>query len=92
MVFYETFGFNGTASAFFGGQWWLVGILMIFIFVAFALAYRVNYEGIMVIMILGLVSASAYNIYFLFREDIVQTVIFITFIFIAYMGYNFFNK
>lgn len=91
-MFYETFGFNGSAQAFFGGAWWLVGLLLILIFLSFALAYRVSYEGILILMVMGLVTGVAYNLYFQFALSIVQTVLFITFIFVAYIGYIFFNK
>ena len=84
----ETFGQAGTAVVFFGGQWWLVGLFLLLVFVTFLTAYRVNYQGIATFIVLGLLTISGYQI-FIIEEQIVQTILFLIFMFVGFMAYFF---
>jgi len=91
MVFAETFGQLGTAQTFFGGQWWLVGLFILLVFVVFLSAYRVTAYGMTTFIILGLLSISGYNI-FIIQEQVTQTILFLLFMFVGFVGYLFFTK
>ena len=91
MVLAETFGVGGTGTAFFGGQWWLVGILLLLVFVAFMVAYKVNVDGIITFIILALLLIGGYQL-FVINEQIVQTVLFIIFMFVGYIAYRFVSR
>jgi len=87
----ETFGHTGTAAAFFGGQWWIVGLFILLIFLVFLSAYKVSAYGITVFLILGLLTISSYNI-FIIEEQITQTILFLLFMFVGFITYLFFSK
>ena len=89
MVFYETFGEGGTAQAFFGGQWWLVGFFLVLIFLVFAIAYRLPSDSLIMILLIGLLSASSYALFFIYAEQMIQTIIVIILIYISIQAYNF---
>lgn len=91
MVLAETFGATGLGTEFFGGQWWLVGILLLLVFVAFLVAYKVNVDGIITFIILALLLIGGYQL-FVINEQIVQTILFIIFMFVGYIAYRFVSK
>lgn len=91
MAFAETFGQTGTAVSFFGGQWWLVGLFLLFIFIAFLLAYRSSAYTITTFIILGITSIGSYQL-FVINEQITQTILFLLFIFVGFIAYLFFSK
>ena len=90
-TFSETFGQFGTATTFFGGQWFLVGLFILLILVMFLIAYKVSASGITTFITMGLLTISSYQI-FIIGEQITQTIIFILFMFIGFMAYLFFSK
>ena len=87
----ETFGTAGTAVTFFGGQWWLVGLFLLLLFVVFLLAYRVNAEGISIVVVLGLISVGSFQL-FVISEQYVQTILFIIFMFVGYLVYRWISR
>lgn len=91
MVFAETFGVNGSAVTFFGGQWWLVGLFLLLIFVLFLVAYRVSAAGITTLIVFGILTIGSYQL-FIINEQITQTILFIIFIFIGFIAYLFFSR
>lgn len=91
MVFAEVFGLNGLGTAFFGGQWWLLGLFLLLIFVTFLVAYRVTAYGITTFIIIGLLSISGYQL-FVIGEQITQTILFLLFMFVGFIAYIFFSK
>lgn len=91
MALAETFGQAGTAVTFFGGQWWLVGMFLLFVFLAFLIAYKVNAAGITMFVISGILTVSAYQL-FIINEQITQTILLFVFIFVGYVAYLFFSK
>ena len=90
-VFSETFGATGSATTFFGGQWWIVGLFLLIIFITFLAAYRVSSYGITLFTIFGFLSIGSYQLYMI-NEQIVQTIMFIIFMFVGFMAYRFFSK
>jgi hypothetical protein len=91
MVLAETFGQLGTAQAFFGGEWYLVGLFLLVIFLVFLSAYKVTAYGITTMLILGLLSISGYNL-FIISAQITQTILFLLFMFVGFIAYLFFSK
>lgn len=86
MVLAETFGETGTAVTFFGGQWWLVGLFLLLLFVVFLFAYKVPFEAISIFIITGLISISSYQL-FVIDESITQTVLLLLFMFVGFIAY-----
>jgi len=86
-----TFGETGTAVTFFGGQWFLVGLFLLILFVTFLIAYRVSANSITVFITMALLSISSYQI-FIIGEQITQTILFILFMFVGFMAYLFFSR
>jgi len=91
MAIVETFGQYGTAVDFFGGQWWIVGLFILIIFVSFLMAYKVSAYGITSFIIIGLLSISSYNLFFI-EEQIIQTILFLLFMFVGFIAYLFFSR
>lgn len=91
MAFAETFGIAGTGVYFFSGQWWLLGLFLLLIFITFLMAYKVNVNGIVTVLVLGLISISAYQLYFI-NEQITQTILLFVFIFIGSVAYLFLSR
>ena len=91
MALAETFGVTGTAVDFFGGEWWLVGILLLIFFLAFLIANRVNVDSIVVFTVLFILTIAGYQI-FVVSEQIVQTILFLVFIFVGYIFYIFISR
>jgi hypothetical protein len=81
-MFTETFGDGGTAAYFFGGQWWMVGLFLILIFVLFLAAYRAPSEVISIFLVISLISVGYYQI-FVIEEYIIQTVLLLVFMFVG---------
>lgn len=90
-MFNATFGAEGTAATFFGGQWYLVGLLLLIIFVIFLMAYRANREAIATVIVLGLTSVSVFQLFFI-NEQIIQSVLLIIFIFVGFIAFLFFGR
>lgn len=90
-LFDQTFGETGTAASFFGGEWWLVGVFLLIIFVCFLMAYRVPADGITLFIVMGTSLIGFYNL-FIINEQYVQTLLFIVFIFVGYIAYLFFSR
>ena len=91
MVLSETFGETGTAVNFFGGQWWLVGLFLLLLFIVFLLAYKVSSEAIIFFIVAGLTSVGSYQL-FIINESITQTVLLISFMFIGSIVYLWISK
>lgn len=93
MVLVETFGINGTAAAFFGGPdaWWLVGLLLLLIFLIFLMAYNVSAETITLFLVIGMISVGMFQLWTI-NEQIIQTVLFLVFMFVGYMAYLWFSR
>jgi hypothetical protein len=93
MVLADTFGINGTASAFFGGAdaWWLVGLLLLLIFLIFLMAYNVNAETITLFLVIGMISVGMFQLWAI-NEQITQTILFLVFMFVGYMAYLWFSR
>lgn len=89
----DTFGQAGTAVEFFGGtsQWYLVGLLLLTVFICFLIAYKVNAEGIISLTVLGLLSVGSYQL-FIIDEQLIQTTLLILFIFVGFIAYIFISK
>lgn len=91
----ETFGINGTAQAFFGGQWWLVGLFLLFIFAIVLYNFGVGGEMISIFIVTGLLVTMSYQLFSVASgqmAQIVQTILFFIFIVVGYFVYRFFSK
>lgn len=86
MALAETFGVTGTGVYFFSGQWWLLGLFLLLVFITFLLAYRVNTYGIISVTILGLLSISSYEL-FVIQEQYSQTILLFVFMFVGFIAY-----
>jgi hypothetical protein len=90
-MFNETFGATGTAVTFFGGQWWMVGLFLILVFLVFLLAYRVPSEVISLYLIISFITVGAYQI-FVIEEYIIQTVLLFVFILVGSIAYGWLSR
>ena len=83
----ETFGQTGTAQAYFGGEWWLVGILLLMIFLLYFFGRGVSTEGIVLFLFAGILLITVDNL-FTISEDIIMTVIIFILIFLSFGLYK----
>jgi len=90
-MFNETFGDGGTAMTFFGGQWWLVGLFIILIFLVFLLAYRVPSDVISIFLVISFITVGAYQI-FVIQEYIIQTILLFVFILVGSIAYGWLSR
>ena len=87
----ETFGASGTAQAFFGGLWWVVGIYLLMIFISMLMGYKVQADGIAIFIIVGLLTITAYSL-FILDDQIPQVILLFIFIYVASAFYLWFRK
>ena len=85
-IFEITFGETGAATQFFSGNWWLVGLLILIVFIAFLARYGVPAEGIILFTIIMLLLVGVYSL-FLISESIIQTILLILFIYVGWQFY-----
>lgn len=82
-----TFGQAGTAQTYFGGEWWLVGILLIFIFLMYFYGKGVSVEGLVLFIFSAILFITIDNL-FQVGEDIIMTAVVFILIFIAFGLYK----
>ena len=87
----QTFGVAGTAQAFFGGEWWIVGITLIMIFLLYFYGRGLSPEGIVMFLFSAILLVTIDNL-FTINNDIIMTVIIFILIFISFSALKFLQK
>ena len=78
----ETFGETGTAAVFFGGEWWLVGLMLIMTFLLYFYGKGLPAEGIVLFLFSALLLVTLDNL-FTIGNDIILTIIIFILIFLG---------
>lgn len=77
-----TFGETGTAQAFFGGEWWLVGLLLIMVLLLYFYGRGVSGDGLIVFIFSAILLVTLDNL-FRITNDIVMTIVIFILIFVG---------
>jgi hypothetical protein len=85
------FGENGNATAFFGGEWWIVGIFVILLFCLYLYQNRVSPQGIAIFLLSAFLYVTVDGLFSIPQSYIVTIVLFII-IFVAMYFYSFVNR
>lgn len=87
----ETFGQSGTASQFFGGQWWAVGILLIVILVLYFYARGLSAEGVALFLFAAVLFILIDEL-FVMPQEYVMLIIVLILMFFGFMLWRFIGK
>ena len=83
----ETFGIAGTAQDYLGGQWWLVGLLLMCVFILYFYGKGINADGIVLLLFACLILVTMSNL-FVIGQNIIITVVVMILIYHAYKLYS----
>lgn len=87
----ETFGITGTAQTYFGGEWWLVGLMLILIFLLYFYGAGLSPEGIIIFIFSALLLVTIDQL-FTIDNDIIMTIIIFILLFISLVTAKIFIK
>jgi hypothetical protein len=90
-VLATTFGETGTATAFFGNQWWLVGFFLIIVLLLFFYAYGLSTEGFIIMLISSFLLLQINNL-FEITNDYMILITVVLLLFISYIFYRVIDK
>lgn len=74
----EIFGINGSAAEFFGGQWWLAGIFLIFVFTVYLYGRGFTQEAMGLFIFSAFILLTIDGLFQIPIDWIIMIVVFIT--------------
>lgn len=86
-IFKIVFGDGGSASSFLGGNWWLVGLFLMFIFILYFYSKGVSMEGLILTLFAGVLLIQLNGIFDIASDYLMLIIV----IFVLFIGYTFYK-
>ncbi len=76
----ETFGESGLASSYFGGQWWMVGLFLIFVFALYFYGRGFTTEAMALFLFSAIILVTIDNLFKIPSDWIILIIVFLVFV------------